>query len=132
MKPDSIDASVPPRPSIRAIKRRRLALDAVGQLLDRVGAAERVDGIGHAALPRDDLLRPQRDRRRLLGRQRHRFVPAVAVERLRAAHHRRQRLDGDADDVVVGLLRRQRAAGRLRVEPELLGAGIAWRRSGPA
>ena len=72
----------------------------------------------------DDLLRPQRDARRLLGRQRQRFVAAVAVQRLRAAEHRRQRLQRDADDVVVGLLRGQRAAGRLRVEPQLLRARV--------
>ena len=48
-----------------------------------------------AALVQDDLLRPQRDRRALLGRQRERFVLAVAVQRLRAAKHRRQRLQRD-------------------------------------
>ena len=60
----------------------------------------------------------------LLGRQRQRFVLAVAVQRLRAAKHRRQRLQRHAHDVVVGLLRGQRAAGGLRVEAQLLRARI--------
>ena len=53
------------------------------------------------------------------GRQRQRLVAAVAVQRLRAAEHGRQRLNRDAHDVVVGLLRRERAAGGLRVESQL-------------
>ena len=44
------------------------------------------------------------------------------MERLRPAQHRRQRLQRDADDVVVRLLRGQRAARGLRVEAQLLGA----------
>ena len=42
------------------------------------------------------------------------------MQRLRAAEHRRQRLQRDAHDVVVRLLRRERAAGRLRMEAKLL------------
>ena len=57
--------------------------------------------------------------RGFLGGQRQRLVAAVAVQRLRAAEHGRQRLHRDAHDVVVGLLRRQRAAGRLRVKAQL-------------
>ena len=59
-----------------------------------------------------------------LGRQRQRFVAAVAVQRLRAAEHRGQRLQRDAHDVVVGLLRGQRAAGGLRVKAQLLRARV--------
>ena len=62
--------------------------------------------------------------RGVLGRQRQRLVPAVAVQRLRAAEHRGQRLQRHAHDVVVGLLRGQRAAGRLRVEAQLLRARV--------
>ena len=43
-------------------------------------------------------------RAREIGRQRDRFVEAVGVQRLRAAEHRRQRLDRGADDVVVRVL----------------------------
>ena len=84
MKPDSIAGSVPPSASIRASSAFASRSIRSVSVLDGVGAAERIDRIGHAALPRDDLLRPQRDRRRFLGRQRHRFVAAVAVQRLRA------------------------------------------------
>ena len=42
--------------------------------LDRVDAADRIDGVRDAALVQDDLLRAQRDRGALLGRQRQRFV----------------------------------------------------------
>ena len=63
-------------------------------------------------------------RARLLGRQRERLVAAVAVQRLRAAEHRGERLQRHAHDVVVRLLRGQRAAGGLRVEAQLLGARV--------
>ena len=42
----------------------RRALDLVGQRLDEVRAAERVDRVRHAGLVGDDLLRAQRDRAR--------------------------------------------------------------------
>ena len=54
----------------------------------------------------------------MLGRQRQRLVERVRVQRLRAAGDRRQRLDRDTDDVVLGLLRRQRRAAGLRVEAQ--------------
>ena len=60
----------------------------------------------------------------MFGRQRQRLVAAVAVQRLRPAQYRSERLQGDADDIVVRLLRRQRAAGGLGVEPQLLRAEI--------
>src|SRR5207253_8619725 len=40
----------------------------------------------------------------------------VGVQRLRPAQHRRQRLNRNPDNVVVWLLRGQRASGRLRME----------------
>ncbi len=98
----------------------RAVLDLASQLLDVIRAGERIDRVGDAGLEADDLLRAQRDSRRVLGRQRQRLVAPVGVQRLRAAHDRRHGLHRDADDVVVGLLRRQRAARRLRVEAQLL------------
>ena len=53
---------------------------------------------------------------RALRRERERLVEAVRVDRLRAAGDRRERLDRDAHDVVLRLLRRQRRTARLRVE----------------
>ena len=96
----------------------------VGESFDDVRAADRIDRVGDAGFRRDDLLRPQRGPRRVLGRQPQRFVAAVAVQRLRAAEDGRHRLQRDAHDVVVRLLRGQRAAGGLRVEAQLLRPGI--------
>ena len=125
-------ASVPPAASIRSSSAARLASISLVSSSIAYDAADRIDRVGDAALGRDDLLRPQRDARRFLGRQRQRLVAAVAVQRLRAAEHRRQRLQRDADDVVVRLLRGQRAAGGLRVEAQLLRARVASRRTGRA
>ena len=72
-----------------------------------------------AGLVGDHLLRAQRDRDRLLGRQRERLVVGVGVQRLRAAEHAGERLDRGAHDVVQRLLRGQADAGRLRVEAHL-------------
>ena len=56
--------------------------------------------------------------RRALARQRERLVERVRVQRLRPAAHGRERLDRDADDVVLRLLRGQRRAAGLRVEAQ--------------
>ena len=95
----------------------RLPLELVRELLEVVGAAERVDRVHDARLVRDHLLRAQREPHRMLGRQRERLVEGVRVQRLRPAEHRRERLDRGADQVHLRLLRGQRDAGRLRVEP---------------
>ena len=100
------------------------ALDFVGQRLDEIGAAERIDGVGDAGFVGEDLLRSQRERRGKFGRQRPGFVERIGVQGLRAAHHRGKRLQGGADDVVVRLLRGERAAGGLRVEAQRPGARV--------
>ena len=94
----------------------RLLLELVRQGLDEVGAAERVGRVRAARLVREDLLRPERDPRGALARQRERLVERVRVDRLRAAAHRRERLDRHAHDVVLGLLGGERRAAGLRVE----------------
>ena len=96
----------------------RAGLEFVGQRLDVVRAGERVDGVGGARLVGDDLLGAQRDLRRALAGQRQRLVEAVGVQRLRAAAHRGEALQGDAHDVVLGLLGGQRDAAGLRVEAQ--------------
>ena len=75
--------------------------------------------IGDAGLVRDDLLRPQRERRRLGSRQRQRLVQRVRVQRLRAAEHGRHRLERRPHDVVVRLLGSERHAGGLGMEAQL-------------
>ena len=81
-----------------------------------VGTPERVDGVHDAGLMRDHLLCAQREPHRVLGRKRKRLVEGVRMERLGAAEHRGKRLERGPDDVDLGLLRRQRHAGRLCVE----------------
>ena len=95
-----------------------------GQPLDEVGAAQRIDRVGNAGFIREDLLRAQRDARRVLGGKREGFVKAIRVQRLRAAEDRRKRLDGDARDVVLRLLRGERNAGGLGVKAHPGGARI--------
>ena len=60
----------------------------------------------------------------MLGGQRQRLIERVCVQRLRSAEHRRERLNGGSDNVVIRLLRRERAAGGLRVEATHPGSGI--------
>ena len=124
--------SVPPSASIRSSSADASASIALVRSSIVYDAADRVDGVRDAAFVQQDLLRAQRHGGALLGRQRERFVLAVAVQRLRAAEHGRQRLQRHAHDVVVGLLRGQRAAGGLRVEAQLLRRAGWWRRSGRA
>src|SRR5438445_12283828 len=52
----------------------------------------------------------------MLGWQCERLVQRVRVKRLRSTQHRCQRLNGHTNNVVVRLLRRERAACGLRVE----------------
>ena len=86
---------------------QRAGFHLTGELLDEVRPAERVDDVRHAAFVGDDLLRAERDRRRLFRRQRQRLVERVGVERIGAAEHGGQRLQCGTDDVVVRLLRGQ-------------------------
>jgi hypothetical protein len=64
---------------------------AVGQRLDEVRPAKRVDGVRDPGLVRDDLLGAQRDPDGLLGRQGERLVVGVRVQRLGAAEHPREK-----------------------------------------
>src|SRR5262249_57520751 len=83
-------------------------LQLVRQLLDEVGAAERIGRVGAPSLAGEDLLRSERDPCRAFARQRQRLVERVCVDRLRASAHGGERLNGHASDVVLGLLRGQR------------------------
>ena len=70
---------------------------------------------------RNDVLRVQSDGDGLFRRKRERFVAGVRVEGLRAAHDGCRRLQRDADDVVVRLLRGEHGACSLGMEAELHG-----------
>ena len=62
----ALDRLAPCRPCDRSVEVcQRLVLDLACELLDEVRAAERIDDIGDPGLVRDDLLRPQRQRRGL-------------------------------------------------------------------
>ena len=61
----------------------------------------------------------------MIARQRQGLVEAVGVQRLRAAQHRRQRLDRRANHVVVRILAGQAHAGSLTVRTQHQRAGIA-------
>src|SRR5213594_1387958 len=52
----------------------------------------------------------------MLRRQCQRLVQRIRVQRLRSAQYRRQRLNGNTNNIVVRLLRCERAPRRLRVE----------------
>ena len=94
----------------------RALLGLVGERLDEVGAAERVDGVGHARLLGQDLLLTQGEQRGILARNRPRLVVRIGVERLGSAEDPGQRLDRDPGEVVERLLRGERDAGGLGVE----------------
>jgi hypothetical protein len=93
-----------------------------GQLLDIIGAAERIDDIGDAGLVRQDQLRVPRDTGREFRRQRDRLVERIGVQRLGAAEHCRHCLERGADHVVVRVLLGQRHARCLAVSPKHLRA----------
>ena len=100
--------------------RHRLVLEIGREALDRPGSAHRIDRVRDSGLRRNDLLGPQRDLRRGLGRESQCFVATIAMEGLRPPQHGCEGLQRDPHDVVVRLLSRERAPGGLRVETQLL------------
>jgi len=80
--------------------------------------------MGDAGLVRQDLLGAKREANAVLGGQPQRFVHAVGVQRLGSPKHRRERLDGHANGVVVRLLSCQGGAGGLCMEAQGPGPGV--------
>ena len=109
-----------------------LPLELVGELLDEPRATERIGHVHDAGFLGDHLLGAQRQARGVLGRQGQGFVERVGVQALGPAEHAGQRLDGDAYQVDLGLLRREGHAGGLGVEAQLGRTARRSRRSGPA
>ena len=99
----------------------RALFQLAGQFLDVPASAERIGDGGNAAFLGEDQLRVAGDARAEIGRQRDRFVEAVGVQRLRAAEHRRHRLDRRAHDIVVRVLLGEADARRLAVRAQPLG-----------
>ena len=97
-------------------------LDQVGQLVDDERALVRVLVLREPPFAVDDQLDRHRAAHALLGRRRDRLVVGVGVQRVGVVVGRDQRLQRRADVVERDLLRVQGAAGRLRVELELLRA----------
>ena len=116
--PAATAAYMPPASSTVRIERRISRFHLVGERLDVVAAAERVDDVGQVRLLAQDVLRGHRDARAVLGRAGQRLVVGVGVQRLQAAEDAGHRLHGDAGDVVQRLLPREVDAGGLRVELE--------------
>jgi hypothetical protein len=121
----SMAASTPPCASSDSMAARRSLLDPIGHLLDRRTTPPHgsTDPRQPALVHRICCVRSAIVALSSVGSAQ-RLVAAVGVERLRAAEHRRQACNVDAHDVGVGLLRGQRAAGRLRVEAQLLAPGL--------
>ena len=94
----------------------------LGQALDIIAAAQRIDDLGHPGFFLDDDLRVAGDARREIGGQCDRLVERIGVQRLRATQHRGHRLDGCADDVVIRVLLGQRHAAGLAVGAQHLRA----------
>ena len=80
-----------------------LPFHLVGEKLDQVAAAQRVDGVRDSALVGDELLRAQRELGREFGRQLQRLVERGREDRLGASQDGGHGFDCHADDVVVGL-----------------------------
>ena len=105
--------------------------DAVGEALDAIGPAQRVDGPIDAGFQCDHLLRAQCEGGGLLAGKRQRFVEGIGVQGLGAAEHGRQRLECGPHNIDVGLLCGQARASRLGVETHLQRARILGRKALP-
>ena len=90
----------------------------VGEPLDVVAAAPRVDDTAGARLLLQEQLRVAGDAGAELARQRQRLVERVGVQRLRVSLRRRHRLDARANHVVVDVLRGERPSRRLAVRAQ--------------
>ncbi len=101
-----------------------LLLGLLGEGLGEEAPAQGIDCVGDAGLVGDDLLGAQGQAGGLLAGQGQRLVHGVGVEGLGAAHHRRQGLDGGADQVRLRLLGYEGDAGGLGVEAKPPGARV--------
>src|SRR5207245_5085853 len=96
----------------------RAFFDFVGEMLNGVGAGDRVEGVGDAGFMREDLLGAESDQGGVFGGQCESFVERICVQGLAAAKNGSESLNRDPDDVVLRLLRSEGRAGSLRVEAQ--------------
>ena len=120
--PASTALVMPPSASTSSIKRHRRRGDRMGQALDVIAAAQRIDDMRDAGLLGEDQLGVAGDPRRGRGRQGQRLVEGIGVQRLGAAEHRGQRLECRADDVVVRVLLGEADAGGLAMRAQARGS----------
>ena len=114
---------MPPRASTCAMSPES-SLHFVGERLDVVAAAQRVDHVGEVRLFAQDVLRVDGDARTELGRAGQRLVVCIGVQRLQPAENAGHGLHRDARDVVERLLPREIDARCLAVELEAPGARV--------
>ena len=103
----------------------RTGFDLIGQMLDGIGATDRVHRIGDSALVGQNLLGTQGQSSGILRGQRQGFVKCVGVQRLTSAQHRCERLDRHAHDIILRLLRRKRRTSGLCMEAQHHRARVA-------
>ena len=113
--PASIALVIPPARSTSSMCAHARSRQVVGQPLDVVAAAPRIDDLARARLVLQQELGVAGDARREVGGQCQRLVEGVGVQRLGVALGRRHRLDAGAHDVGEHVLGGERPAGRLAV-----------------
>ena len=90
----------------------------IGERLHHEGSRPGIDDFGYGRFFLQNDLRVASDARGEQRRKRQRLVERVGVQRLGAAKHGRHGLHSRPDDVVVGILRRQRPSRRLAMRPQ--------------
>src|SRR5260370_2678133 len=90
-----------------------------------VGGGCGVIGVGDGGFMGDDLMGAQGDERGVFRGTRESFIKGVGVQGLAAAENGSERLNSDADDVVLRLLRGKGGAGSLHMEAQKQRAWIA-------
>ena len=98
----------------------------MGQRFHVVRATEGVNGVGEVGFPLENELGVAGDSSTGRSGQTHRLVKGVGVQALSPAQHGGHRLHRGADDVVEGVLSRERPARGLTVDPQRSRLRIFW------
>ena len=92
----------------------------IGQRLDIIAAAKRIDDLGYSGFFLQHDLRVAGDPGGKVGRQRDRFIQSVGVQRLGSAQGCCHCLNGRADNIIVRILLGQRHSGGLTMGAQRL------------